>query len=373
MKDASGWKIASIRGIDLRLHFSLIFLLFYVVLVAAAQLPFVAAQAGIDSATLAFGPWTWGLIFAVSLFTSVVLHEFGHALTAQALGMKVRNITLMMLGGVSMIEHMPDKPASEFKVAIVGPLVSFALSALFFVALDATESPSFALFCYWLGSTNLVLGIFNLLPAFPLDGGRVLRAALASRQGMVRGTQSAVKVSRVFAWILGLLGLLQFNFLLMLIAVVVYFAAQQELYVLMSRGLLKGITAGDLAVRLAPLSERESLQAAAEKMIRARKVALPVETLSGPPAIVTLAGIRRVPSEEWQTTTVGAAMNEVPVLASDAPIGQSVADLAASPAGALPVEEGGHVIGLVLYSDLAELLQLKSLETPPEEKPPRAA
>src|SRR4051812_5412808 len=106
----NGWRIARIRGVDIKLHFSLLFLLLYVLMVASIQFPLVLKQSGIEPTAISGTPFTWGLIFAIGLFISIIIHEFAHVLVAQSMGVRVGGITLMMLGGMSEIEKLPEKP-----------------------------------------------------------------------------------------------------------------------------------------------------------------------------------------------------------------------------------------------------------------------
>ncbi len=246
MRGLHGWRIATIRGVDLKVHISLLLLLLYVVFVAALQFPLVVQQSGIDPTSVSGGPVAWAIVFAFSLLVSVAVHEFGHVFVAQAQGVEVKGVSLMMLGGASEMERIPDRKYAEFKLAVIGPIVSLAIGAILLGLGRLTTSPSLDLFCYWVGRVNIALGVFNLLPAFPLDGGRALRSLMAVRQGQMRATQNAVRVSKVFAWVMGILGFLSLNLLLMLIAFFVYSLANAELVLQFSRKLLAGLKAGDV-------------------------------------------------------------------------------------------------------------------------------
>lgn len=365
MDNLPGFKIATIRGIPLQLDFSLLLLLIYVMVVSAAQLPLVAGRAGIDPTELHWSALTWGFIFAIGLFASVVLHELGHSLVAQSAGVKVRSITLMMLGGVSAIEQIPERPHFEFKLAMVGPLVSLVLGGILLWLRSVTASPDLQFLSYWLGTANITLGIFNLLPAFPLDGGRALRSLLASRMGMVRGTQLAVRLSKVFAVLLGLLGFISINLLLMLIAFFIYATAQRELFYLLSKKLLQSTRVGEISIQVNPLQETASLGLAAKQMIGSKALALPVLTSTGGPALVTLAQIKRVPRGEWGVTRASDIMVRVSrSLDENELVGPLLPELASAPGGTLPVQNKGRLIGVLSYGHLAELLELKSLEEP---------
>lgn len=364
--DRSGsLKIAKIRGVVLELHVSLLLLLPYLVFVTVARFPVMASEAGVSALLLSLNPVLWGFVIAFFLFASVVLHEFGHVFVAQALGAKVRSVTLMMLGGISSIEKVPERPYSEFKLAMTGPLVSLLIAAFFFYMNSWAQSPDLIFLSYWMGSLNLVLAIFNLLPAFPLDGGRALRSVLAARHGMVRATQVSVKISKVFAWVLGVLGLIGFNILLILIAFFIYTAAQGELFFLLSRGILKGLRVRDVFRRVEPLQERDNLEKAAEKMLSTFLTLLPVETVLGEAKMILIGQVRQVPRSFWRVTLVMDVMEKVTrSIDINETMSESFPELTSSAAGALPVLEQGKVVGIIQYSDISQILQVKSLAEP---------
>ncbi len=357
----TGLTIAKIRGVKLRVHFSLFFLLAYIVFVASGQFPLIVGQSGINPFMIYGSPVLWGVVFALGLFLSVVLHEFGHVWVAQSMGVKVSGVTLMMLGGVSEMEKIPDQPFAEFKVAIVGPLVSFAIAGLLWALGAMVSSPNTQLFAYWLSRANFVLGIFNLLPAFPLDGGRVFRSLLAARQGAVQATATTVSLAKGLAWALGILGFFQFNMILMLIAVFIYSAASSELMISESRGLLHGITVGDVGVRTPSLSEDTPLKEAASLMFQTRSRVLPVRAANGQPMLVSLKQLRRVPRDSWSEVSVKDLMIPCPLVPeSTAPLEDVLAELAS--VEFLPFVEGGAVAGVVRYQDLADLVDFRSLD-----------
>lgn len=366
--------VAKIRGVGLYIHFSLIFLLIYVAFVLTVQFPFILRASGVSIDELSGSPLSWALMFAAGLFASVAVHEFGHAFVGQALGTTVRGITLMMLGGVSEMEQIPERPFAEFKLAIIGPLVSFGLAALFYAIEATSNSANLVFFSQWMADANMVLAIFNLIPAFPLDGGRALRSILAARQGQTRATKTSVKISRVFAWTLGILGFLQLNILLMLIAFFIYSAAQSELFFLLSKGLLQGLKVGEIAIRVDPLEENQNIQDAALQMMRTRHAVLPVRSMTDTPAILSLERIRSIQRGTWQQIPVGQVLEVVPkYLQMDDPISHALPEIATSRAHALPVKEGDRIVGLLKYSDLTEILRLRSLDEPPLVKNQEAA
>lgn len=215
------WKIARIAGIDVRVHLT------FVLLVAWMSItPLVLGKGPAAVAA------TLGLNLAV--FSFVLLHELGHALAARRYGIKTRDITLWPLGGIASLERMPVNPRQELVVALAGPAVNVALALVFAGAIlvGGSFAPAVSGFpgsslMEQLLLVNVTMAAFNLIPAFPLDGGRVLRAVMAMRFDRVRATWIAARVGQGFALLFGIAGLL-LNPMLTLIAVFVWFAAQQE-------------------------------------------------------------------------------------------------------------------------------------------------
>jgi Zn-dependent protease len=205
-----GWRIGEVAGIPVRLHWSLLLL--------GAWIGFTAGGGALGA-----------LIGAVLLFASIVAHEVGHALVARAYGIQTRDIVLTPIGGVARLDGMPAKGRAEVAIAIAGPAVSLAIAGLSFAAL--TFLPVHGLAASVLGSlvwSNGMLGVFNLIPAFPMDGGRVLRGVLAERIGMARATDVAAGIGRAAAIAMGLFGLFGGNTSLVLIAVFVWITSGRE-------------------------------------------------------------------------------------------------------------------------------------------------
>ena len=183
-----------------------------------------------------------GLVFMVLLFLCVLLHEFGHIFTARAFGVATPYVTLLPIGGVAQLERIPEEPWEEFLIAIAGPLVNVAIAIVLVLAFGATLQPSAASavdnmaipLVNRLAAVNVFLAVFNLIPAFPMDGGRVLRALLASKFGFVRATEIAASIGQVVAFALGFIGLM-YNPILIFIAIFVYLAAASEAHMVALR------------------------------------------------------------------------------------------------------------------------------------------
>ena len=243
-----------LAGIPLYLDISFLIVLPLMVWLTARNLGSMAhhPMLGLDPETFA-GPVVLllGLLAVLGLFASVVLHELGHSLTARRYGVNVRRITLWFLGGVAEFEEMPRQRGAEAVVAIAGPLVSFALAGMFwavtaFAPLD--DAPYVRLIAGYLYAINLMLGLFNLLPALPMDGGRILRSLLALRMSHPRATMIAGNVAKVIAVGMGVLGLMG-NLWLVLLAFFIFTAVRAETQQGVVTDLLRDLSVGDLMNR----------------------------------------------------------------------------------------------------------------------------
>ncbi|MCX6996428.1 MAG: site-2 protease family protein [Kiritimatiellaeota bacterium] len=213
------FQIARIRGIPIRVHVTLV-----------VFLPVIAMQLTAADGWVALG---WGLLAAVGLFLSVALHELGHSVISQAKGCPVRDILLLPIGGIAQMTRLPDRPRDEFQIALAGPLVSAALYLIGFWGLapwaQAGGQKSLEELLALLGVINLQLALFNLLPSFPMDGGRILRAWLTPKLGRLLATRIAASLGKFMAVLFGLAGLWPpMNLMLVVIAVFLYSAAGAE-------------------------------------------------------------------------------------------------------------------------------------------------
>lgn len=205
--------IGRIKGIKIQVH--ILFLVFVAVLVLCS-----AYQAGVVGALIS-------LMLLLCVFGFVLLHEIGHCLVALHYHIPVRNITLWPLGGIATIEQIPRRPSVEIHIALAGPLVNLALALILSPVALAASFFTDSLFFVYLVVVNLVLVCFNLLPAFPMDGGRIYRAWNANKLGYLRATQNAVRLGTIMAIIIGAVGI--FHPWLLVIAIFIVIAGQQEL------------------------------------------------------------------------------------------------------------------------------------------------
>lgn len=236
-----------LAGIPVHLDLSFLLVLPLWALYIGRNLPHYFALLGLpQDPRLLQGPYPFllGLLAATGLFLSVLLHEVGHALAARRYGVATRRITLWLLGGVAQMERIPREPMKELVIALAGPLVSLLLFLLFRTL--PWEAGALGFLGRYLALVNLGLALFNLLPALPLDGGRVYRALLALRKPYLQATRQAVALSQALAWALGLFGLLVLNPLLVLIAFFVYMARRADAEATLLAQALEGLKVKDL-------------------------------------------------------------------------------------------------------------------------------
>jgi Zn-dependent protease len=370
-----GWTIFRIRGIPVKLHVTLLVFLPYVAYVASAQYRAIASGLGLDLGELLLPPLAWGVILAVGLFLSILLHELAHSLVALKYGVGVRSITLMMLGGVSRMEK-DVRADREAWMAFAGPLSSFGIAvgcyALYLLPLPQEVRVALLV----LALVNVVLGAFNLLPAFPMDGGRVLRGLLATRMGKTRATRVAATLGKIMAVVFGLVGLVSFNVILVLIAAFVYMGASGEQSRLELRHVLEGLPVAQLMTdRLGEAYVDERAGEVARRLLRQNLVGARVidavhdgthdDHVVG---VVTAWDLSRPALRE---ATVGAALRaDVPKVHTQDDAATTLDALTTGDADTVVVlDQEEHVVGVVTPDDLRRAFAL--LGAMGGDRPPR--
>jgi Zn-dependent protease/predicted transcriptional regulator len=255
-------KIARIAGIDIFLHWTFALLLVYIL--------FVNYRAG-GSALL------WSFLFIMTVFFIIVLHELGHALTAKRFNINTKGITLLPIGGVAQLERMPDKPKEELWVALAGPLVNVVLAAMLFFLIPRPGSQEEMMammntvnaqsFIFQLFYVNVALALFNMIPAFPMDGGRVLRAILAMRMDHMTATLIAARIGQGLAVAFMILGIF-YNPFLIFVGLFVFMGAQAEAEQARATYLLKDATVGEVAMdNYSSIQQDETIGNAVNKLL----------------------------------------------------------------------------------------------------------
>src|SRR6266545_1640439 len=309
------------------------------------------------------------LAFLVLLFMCVLAHEFGHIFMARAFGVSTPDVTLLPIGGVARLERIPEKPHEEFLVAIAGPLVNVAISialagllgarlnAQHLAALGSTEISLFDR----LAAVNLFLALFNMIPAFPMDGGRVLRALMASRLGFVRATEIAATIGQGLAFALGFAGLF-WNPMLIFIAIFVYLAASAEAHSVALRAMSRGVPVGTaMMTQYATLTPEADVEDAVQTLLRTSQSEFPVVDADGKPVgLLARADIIRALKERGPDAKVAEAMSSpVPTLGHRRCLDEAFRILQekAAPAVAV-VDMNGRLVGLVTSETIGEMMLL---------------
>ena len=349
------WKIGTLFGVEIRIHAT-----FPLVLLWVATLDFAAG-----------GSWQGiavGVAFTLAIFGMVVLHELGHALAAKRFGIKTRDITLLPIGGIARLDRAASRPAEELWISLAGPAVNAVIAIILFAIAAAQESGAgherelmYDSFIARLAWANVALAAFNLLPAFPMDGGRVLRALLALRIDPGRATDIAAAVGKGFAVVLGITGIAT-NPLLMMIAVFVWFGAEQESGATRLRRALEGVAVRDVMMtEFHVLSPADELKRAVEFVLAGGQQHFPV-VADG--AVVGMLS--------WDRLVAGLTSSGDSALVDDA-MQRGVRTLHESDlvervlrreqgerVRALPVMRDGRVVGIFTPENLMESVMLRS-------------
>lgn len=316
--------------------------------------------------------WAMGLGAALAFFTCIVLHELGHALVARAVGIPMRGITLFLFGGVAEMEDEPPSAPSEFWMAIAGPAVSAVLSAVFWLLSGAVEEPAVVVPLRYLAGINLAVLIFNLVPAFPLDGGRVLRSILwGALKNLRRATYWAALCGQAFAFLLMGLGVLQFftgnvfsGIWLGLIGLFLNNAAQGSYRQILVRQALRG-------ERVSRFMNREpivvppgvDLRSWVEDYVyRYHRKTFPVVANGHVEGVIGTQALARFPRQEWERHTVAEAMRQDVGLFSippDADALEALGRMQRTGFSRLLVMEGDRLVGILSLKDLLRFLDLK--------------
>ena len=355
--------VGTVAGIPVRIHWSFLIALPLLALVFAQNVAPAAAVLGIDPRALAGGPWMWGLGLTLVLFLSVLLHELAHAVYARRKGAPVHDITLLMIGGVSRIGE-PARARHEAIMALAGPGVSLALGVAAGLLLAVTPAGwiDARVALVLIAEMNLVLGLFNLVPAFPMDGGRVLRAVLASRMGPVRATRAASLVGKAFAFAFVAAGVLGGGLFLVLIGGFVFLGADAEARQVRMKSALGRVRVRDLMIRpVGVVGAHDSVEQAAERMIREQRTAFPVMDEGEVVGVLTLEDVRKVPGQRRNGVEAAEVAHPAHPVAPDDEAWTAFRAIVESDVPILPVVDHGEVVGAIDQSAIMRGVELGGL------------
>ena len=350
------WKLLTVAGIDVYVHATFLLLIAFV-----AMSDLVAGQ-GVPAMVR-------GTLLILAVFTTVVLHEFGHALTARRFGVRTRDITLLPIGGVARLEKMPDKPRQQLLVALAGPSVNLCIALMLFGLVRLLDGPAgvesfrhaggpFLTQLMWI---NVSLAVFNLLPGYPMDGGRILRALLAMRMAPERATQTAARVGQGVAVIFGLVGLFV-SPLLMVIAVFVWLGAKAEHSASKMKVALTGLSVRHgMITDFTTVSPTDPLSRAVNLTLAGFQQDFPV--MDGPRAVgvLTHGDVLKGVAERGANATVEQAMQgAIETVSPSMALDGALMRLHQGECRVLIVVENEKVVGLLTVGNIGELLALEA-------------
>lgn len=367
----SSLKIGSVLGIPVRLHITFLLILpliAYVLAMGPSNPGYPFGPMGFsalgDNMLLQFG---LGTLAAILLFACVLVHEVAHSYVAKRNGIKINDITLYLFGGVSAMEEVPRNPSVELVMAVVGPLTSIVIG-IFFGALwfglpqqlwgSATIGPLVYLMFY----LNIALGIFNIIPAFPMDGGRVLRSFLAMRMPYIEATRIAVGLGKLFAYMMGIFGLLMGlnGIWFIIIAFFIYIAAGEEERATVTSVVLEGVKVRDIMTKdVDTVDAGTSVADLMKTMFEKKHLGYPVVEGGRMVGIVSLSDAVKVPEDRRGITMVRDVMTRnVITLKPDDDASVALQRISQFRIGRLVVMEGERIAGIISRSDLVRDLEL---------------
>ncbi len=348
-------KIATVAGIDVFLHLT------FLILLAWIGLAYWQMAGTVDAVVSGVG-------FILALFFCVLLHEFGHALTARKFGIRTRSIILLPIGGIAAIEKTPENPREEIIIALAGPAVSFAIALLLWVVLMSVNSMvpleelsvSGGSFLQRLMIINVLLAVFNLLPAFPMDGGRVFRALLALLMNPLKATRIAAGVAQAMAVVLALLGM-RYNLFLVVIALFIWVGAASEAGMASVKSVLSGIPAGKaMLTDFQLLQADESLARAVELTLSTSQKDFPV--VSGDRVIGALRQpdlLRGLHDHGKQCRVDQVMQHDIPEVELSETLDHVLENIQIKDSGLLIVTDQGRIAGIIDIDNIMELLKIQ--------------
>ncbi len=320
-------------------------------------------------------------VFVLALFLCVVLHEYGHALAARRYGIKTLDITLLPIGGVARLERMPSKPAQELVVASAGPAVNVAIAAGLFIVMTLAGVAAPALSLSWGSDSflenllviNVVLVLFNLIPAFPMDGGRILRALLATQMPFPRATKIAARIGQGLALVFGVAGFFV-NPLLVVTALFIFMGAQAESQMVQQRSQFENYTVGQaMRTNARAFAPYESLGAAVDSMMATGQQDFPIMQNGRVVGILTREALLRGLRAFGAYTPISRIMlSDAPTVDVNASLANAAETMQERQLGALPVTLNGTLVGMLTGDGIREFLRVQAaLKTARQPETPR--
>lgn len=350
------FKIFSIFGIPIELHVSFLGLMLIIYIIAFLNLvPYVNILTA---------------VLITLIFVSVIIHELSHSYVAKRYGIKIERIVLLPIGGISEMEEIPKDPSKELRIALAGPVSNLILGGISYLILISSItylSNSIQGYFYYFILVNILLGFFNLLPAFPMDGGRILRAFLAERMSFIKATKLAANIGKQLAIIMAIIGVF-INFLLILVAIYVYLGAEAEyqsvlLSTLLEDDKVKDVMTTDVHTVKSTSTVKETLRT----MFKEKHMGYPVTNEGDLVGIVTFHDLSKVPEAEQETPIKNIMTTELIASHPDESLIETIEKLNRNRIGRVPVVLENRLVGIVSKTDVTQILQRKETKLEKQE------
>lgn len=347
-----------IAGINIYIHWTFSLLIVWII--------YNNVRAGLDTSQI-----IWSVIFVLSLFVCVTLHELGHALSAKRYGIKTKDITLYPIGGVARLEKMPEKPKQELVVALAGPTVNFIIAILLSPVilrsdLSADESSNVLIigahnFLPMLGMLNITLAVFNLIPAFPMDGGRVLRALLAMKLGRVKATQIAAGIGKILAFGFIVMGFYSNPFLIF-IGLFIILGASAEEQMVTTQSLVQEFTAKNaMMTNFITIEKEEPIAKAIELLLAGQAKSFLITDAGTPYGVIDRDDIIRGVKEHNEHQSVQhIAQKELIYVQSSTPLNEVFMEFRRTRTPLILVMDNDRLAGLIDTENIAELIMIQN-------------
>lgn len=347
----SSFKIFSIFGIPIELHISFLALMLIIYIIAILN---IIPAINVLTAVL-----------ITLIFVTVVLHELSHSYFAKRYGIKIERIVLLPIGGVSEMEEIPKDPAQELRIALAGPVANLVIAGFSFLILLIFKSSLSTVLIgalYYFILVNLLLGLFNLLPAFPMDGGRILRAFLAERMSFIKATKTAATIGKQLAIIMAIIGVF-FNFFLILIAIFVYFGAESEYRSILVSTLLGEDTVKDIMTRdVHTLNSQNTVNDTLRTMFSEKHMGYPVVDNGNLVGIITFDDISKIPDNKRDKLIEDVMTRDLILSDPDEDLVKTIEKLNKNRIGRIPIVKDGQLVGIISKTDITNTLQKRELK-----------
>lgn len=365
-------RLGKVLDFEIRLDYSW-FVIFFLLSFTLARWVFPGPLYGIDPGV----SWVLGIIAALLLFASVLVHELSHSVMARRYGIEVAGITLFIFGGVAQIKGEPKEPKEEFFIAGIGPVVSVVIGVFFFVLTVAAATAGLwremVAVLHYLGMINIILAVFNMIPGFPLDGGRILRSVIWHFTGSLqKATRWASYAGQAFAWLLIAWGIVQVitgvniigGLWLVFIGWFLNGAAEAAYQQLLLRRALSGVAVAEVMSRHVPTIDADLRvpQFVEDYLLKREYTIYPVERMGHFVGVVTLEDVRKLDRETWGSTSVGSLAHppeQERVVQSHQDAWEALTQMMENDHQRLLVMENGHLEGIVSRESIFNLVQRK--------------